>query len=57
MAVQIYAVAKTIADIFKFKNTFGLDVAIEALKEGWREKLRVFSQLPDNLAGFDDDLF
>lgn len=35
--VQVYSVAKTIADIFKFRNTFGLDVAIEALKEGWRE--------------------
>ncbi len=33
---QVYSVAKTIADIFKFRNTFGLDVAIEALKEGWR---------------------
>ncbi len=35
--VQVYSVAKTVADIFKFRNTFGLDVAIEALKEGWRE--------------------
>jgi len=34
--VQVYSVAKTIADLFKFRNTFGLDVAIEALKEGWR---------------------
>ncbi len=36
--VKVYSVAKTVADLFKFRNTFGLDVAIEALKEGWREK-------------------
>lgn len=36
--LQVYSVPKTIADLFKFRNTFGLDVAIEALKEGWREK-------------------
>jgi len=35
--VRVYSVAKTIADLFKFRNALGLDVAIEALKEGWRE--------------------
>jgi predicted transcriptional regulator of viral defense system len=38
VAVKIYSPAKTIADCFKFRNKIGLDVALEALKEGWRER-------------------
>jgi len=37
-AVQVYSVAKTIADIFKHRNKIGLDVALEALREGWRKR-------------------
>jgi len=36
--VPIYNPAKTIADCFKYRNKIGLDVAIEALKEGWKDK-------------------
>lgn len=36
--VKVYSVAKTIADCFKYRNKIGLDVAMEALREGWREK-------------------
>lgn len=36
--IRIYGVAKTIADCFKYRNKIGLDVAIEALREGWRER-------------------
>jgi predicted transcriptional regulator of viral defense system len=36
--IHVYSVAKTVADLFKFRNRFGLDVAIEALREGWREQ-------------------
>jgi predicted transcriptional regulator of viral defense system len=36
--VQITNVPKTIADCFKFRNKIGLDVALEALKEAWRDK-------------------
>lgn len=32
--VRIFSAAKTIADCFKFRSTVGLDVALEALKEG-----------------------
>lgn len=35
--VRVYSVAKTLADLFKFRNKVGLDVALEALKEAWRE--------------------
>lgn len=30
--------AKTVADCFKYRNKIGLDVAIEALREGWRDR-------------------
>lgn len=36
--VRLYSAAKTVADCFKFRNRIGLDVAIEALREGWRRK-------------------
>lgn len=34
VAVRVYSVPKTIADCFKHRNAIGLDVALEALKEG-----------------------
>ena len=36
--VRVYNVAKTVADCFKFRNKIGLDVALEALREGWRDR-------------------
>ncbi len=36
--VPVYSPAKTIVDCFKYRNKIGLDVAIEALKEGWQDK-------------------
>jgi predicted transcriptional regulator of viral defense system len=36
--VRVYSVAKTIVDCFKFRSKAGLDVAMEALREGWRER-------------------
>lgn len=36
--VPVYSAAKTIADCFKFRNKIGLDVAIEALREGLRSR-------------------
>jgi len=36
--VQIYSAAKTIVDCFKFRNKVGLDVVLEALREGWRSR-------------------
>ncbi|NKB71447.1 MAG: transcriptional regulator [Candidatus Latescibacteria bacterium] len=32
--VKVYHPAKTVADCFKFRNKIGLDIAIEALKDG-----------------------
>jgi len=36
--VAVFDVAKTIADCFKFRNKIGLDVALEALREGWHQR-------------------
>lgn len=35
--LRIYNPAKTVADCFKYRNKIGLDVAVEALREGWRQ--------------------
>ncbi len=34
--VRVYCPAKTVVDCFKFRNKVGLDVALEALQDGWR---------------------
>lgn len=36
--VRVYSVAKTLADLFKHRNAVGVEVALEALREAWRER-------------------
>ena len=43
--VKVYSVAKTIADLFKARNKVGRDVAIEALREAWRERRFTMAEL------------
>jgi predicted transcriptional regulator of viral defense system len=43
--VRIYSPAKTVADCFKFRNTVGLDVAMEALRDYWRLKKGTMDEL------------
>jgi predicted transcriptional regulator of viral defense system len=38
VAVKVYTPAKTVADCFKYRHKIGLDVALEALRECWRQK-------------------
>lgn len=38
VTVKVFNAARTVADCFKYRNKIGLDVALEALREGWREK-------------------
>ncbi|MDB5309334.1 MAG: transcriptional regulator-like protein [Gemmataceae bacterium] len=45
VTVRIYTPAKTVADCFKFRNTVGLDVAIEALRDCWRKKKATMDEL------------
>lgn len=36
--IRVYSLSKTITDCFKFRHKVGLDVALEALKEAWRQR-------------------
>jgi predicted transcriptional regulator of viral defense system len=36
--VRVYSLAKTIADLFKYRNKVGVDVAVEALRESWQSR-------------------
>ncbi len=43
--VQIYNLPKTVADCFKYRNKIGLDVALEALRESWRDRRCTMDEL------------
>jgi len=34
--VKVFSIARTVVDCFRFRNTVGLDVALEALSDAWR---------------------
>ena len=38
VSVRVFGVAKTVADCFKYRNKVGIDVAMEALRDAWRQK-------------------
>ena len=38
IAVRVYNAEKTVADCFKYRNKIGLDVALEALRDGWTQR-------------------
>jgi len=38
VSVNIFSLAKTVVDCFKYRNKIGLDVALEALREGWSSR-------------------
>jgi len=50
--VPIYSVAKTVADCFKFRYQIGLDVALEALADAWRQHRLVLAEL-NHFAGIN----
>ena len=43
--VPIFDPARTVVDCFKFRNKIGLDVALEALRDGWRERRFTIAEL------------
>lgn len=43
--INVFNPAKTIADCFKFRNQIGLDIPIEALKNGVREKKVTYKEI------------
>lgn len=42
---MIYSPAKTIADCFRFRSRVGLDVAIEALREGIKKRKATVAEI------------
>ncbi len=43
--MKVYGPAKTVADCFKFRHKIGLDVALEALRDCWRQKKATMDEL------------
>jgi predicted transcriptional regulator of viral defense system len=43
--VRVTCPAKTVADCFKYRNKIGLDVALEALRDCWRQRLATMDEL------------
>jgi predicted transcriptional regulator of viral defense system len=43
--IRVYSLAKTITDCFKFRHKVGLDVALEALKDAWRQRKLDMNQI------------
>ena len=36
--LRVYTPTKTVADCFKYRHKIGLEVAVEALRDGWRAR-------------------
>ncbi len=45
VTVKVYGIAKTVADCFKFRNKVGIDVALESLREAWRDRRASMDEL------------
>lgn len=45
VTVRVYNPAKTVADCFKYRNKIGLDVALEALRDCWRQRRATMDEL------------
>ena len=43
--MRVYSPAKTVADCFKYRNKIGWDVALEALRDGWRQRRFTMDEL------------
>jgi predicted transcriptional regulator of viral defense system len=45
IAVPVFSAARTVVDCFRFRNKIGVDVAIEALREGWSKRKFTIDEL------------
>jgi len=45
VTVKVYSPSKTVADCFKFRNRIGNAIAIEALKDAWRNRMVTMDEL------------
>ena len=43
--VRVYEPAKTVADCFKYRNKIGIDVAMEALRDTWRQRRATMDEI------------
>ena len=43
--IWLYCPAKTVADCFKYRNKIGLEVALEALRDCWRQRRATMDEL------------
>lgn len=43
--VPVFSAARTVADCFKFRNKIGIDVALEALRDGWARRKFTMDEL------------
>jgi predicted transcriptional regulator of viral defense system len=43
--IRVFSPAKTVADCFKYRHKIGIDVALEALRETYRQKKATMSEL------------
>jgi hypothetical protein len=50
--VRIFDPSKSIVDCFRFRNTVGLDIALEALRMGWRSR----KAKPDDIVRYAQEL-
>jgi predicted transcriptional regulator of viral defense system len=48
--VRIYSVARTVVDLFRYRNKVGLDMALEALREGLKERRFTIAEV-EGIAG------
>jgi len=45
ITLRVFSPAKTVADLFKFRNKVGLDVALEALRAVWADERATIDEL------------
>ncbi len=45
VAVPVFCAARTVVDAFRFRNKIGVDVAIEALRDGWTKRKFTMDEL------------
>ncbi len=43
--VKVFTPAKTVADCFKYRNKIGIDVALEALRDCWKQRRATMDEL------------
>ena len=51
VTIRVTNPARTVVDCFRFRNKIGLEVAVEALKEGWRDRRFTMDELHEIATG------